>query len=74
MKINKEQIEAMVALPDDALWREIVKIAAGYGIALPEATPSHGDLEKLRGAVSGSRLNMSDALRVLNNYRRGCGR
>ena len=74
MKINKEQLEAMAALPDDVLWAEIVAIAAGYGVTLPRETPRHNDLEKLRGAVTGSKLNMSDALRVLNSYRRGCGK
>ena len=71
MKINKEQLEAMAALPDEALWAQIVAMAKGYGITMPEATPPHRELEKLRGAVTGSRLNISDALRVLNSYRRG---
>ena len=71
MRINKEQLDALVAMPDDALWREILKIAGGYGLKLPEATPSHESLERLRDTVRGDRINYGDALRMLNNYRKG---
>jgi hypothetical protein len=71
MRVNKEQLEALAALPDDALWAEIVKMAAGYGFTLPKSTPPHTDLERLRDTVRGDRINVSDALRMLNSYRRG---
>lgn len=71
MKINREQIEALAALPDEKLWSEIVKIASAHGFTLPVACPPHSELEKLRGAVLGNKINVGDALKILNNYRKG---
>jgi hypothetical protein len=70
MKFNKEQLDALVALPDDALWERIVGMAKGYGFNLPKETPPHSDLEKLRGAVNGSKINVTDAIKVLKNYQK----
>ncbi len=71
MKIDKEKINALCALPDDALWAEIVKIGAEHGFTLPQNTPSHGDMEKIRGAASGRGINLASALRIIDSYRRG---
>jgi hypothetical protein len=71
MRVNKEQLEMLAALPDDELWREIVKMASSYGFTLPTGTPSHTDLERLRNTVRGDRIKVSDALKMLNEYRRG---
>ena len=70
MKFNKEQLDALIALPDDMLWGEIVKMAKGYGFTMPEKTPSHAELEKLRDTVRGTKINTAEALRLLNNYRK----
>ena len=70
MKFNKEQLDTLIALPDDALWAEIVRMAKNYGFALPEKTPSHADLEKLRSTVNGANINVSEALKLLNGYRK----
>ena len=70
MKFNKEQLDALIALPDDKLWGEIVIMARGYGFTLPEKTPDHAELEKLRDTVRGSKINATEALRLLNNYRK----
>jgi hypothetical protein len=71
MRVNKEQLEALAALPDDMLWSEIVRVAATYGFTLPKTTPQHGELERLRETVRGDKLNVSDALKLINSYRRG---
>ncbi len=71
MRIDKAQLEAIAALPDDKLWATVVSMAKGYGFALPEKTPPHEELEKLRGAVNADKINVSDAMRVLNSYRKG---
>ena len=71
MRINKEQLENLAKLPDDKLWAEIVKVGRAHGFSLPEATPPHSDLERLRGAVTGAKLNLGDAMRVLNSYKKG---
>ena len=71
MKINKEKLEALCALDDDALWREVRKIAASYGVKLPENTPPHSEMQKMRDATSGGlKMNLSEALKIINNQRR----
>ena len=71
MKIDKEKLTALVALPDDKLWAEVKKIAISHGITLPDSPPPHEEMERLRGAVSGgARLNLAQAVRVVNDYRR----
>ncbi len=71
MRLDKEKLEALASLPDDKLWEEVVRIAAGFGYALPKETPPHSDLEKMRGAVRSERINVSEALRTINQYKRG---
>ncbi len=72
MKIDKDKLRAVAALPDDELWRLIREIAAGHGFTLPERTPSHGELEKIRTAIShGASPNIAEALRVIKDYKRG---
>ncbi len=69
MRFDRSQLEALAALPDDRLWEEVVKMAANYGFSLPKETPAHSDLEKLRDAALGSRINLSEAMRMLNQYK-----
>ena len=72
MKIDREKIKSMCALPDAELWAQIVTIAAEHGFELPKTPPKHEDMEKLRGAVnSGTRLNLTAALKIIDSYRRG---
>ena len=71
MKINKEKLAALAALPDDALWAEIVKMTSAYGLDLPKKTPSHTELEKLRETINGKSLNLFEASKILKNYRKG---
>lgn len=73
MKIDKNKLEAIVALPDDELWRLILDIAKSKGITLPERPPRHEELEKIRAAIShGASPNIAEALRVIKDYKRGC--
>ena len=70
MKFNKEQLDALINLPDDALWAEIVRMAHNYGFTLPEKVPEHSELEKLRNTARGAKVNVTEALRMLNDYRK----
>ena len=70
MKINKEKLEALARLPDDKLWEEIVSAAAGYGVKLPTKVPPKETLENLRSTVLGGKLNVGDAVKILNKYRK----
>lgn len=71
MRFDKAQIEAIAALPDEELWSTVVNLAKGYGFNLPTKTPPHEELEKLRGAVNSPKINVSDAMRLLNQYKKG---
>ena len=71
MRFDKSKLEALAALPDDRLWAEVVRIADSFGYSLPKQTPPHGELEKMRDAVRSEKINVSEALRMINRYKRG---
>ncbi len=71
MKIDQKKLEALLALDDNALWCEIVTVAKSRGFILPEKTPPHEELEKLRSTVNGGKLNISSALKIIDRYRKG---
>lgn len=73
MKIDQNKLKAIAAMPDDAMWREIVAAAKKHGFELPERTPPHEELEKMRLAVSGGRMNLTGAIKILDKYRKGKG-
>ena len=69
MKIDKEKLAALAALPDDKLWGEVVRVAATHGIKLSATPPSAEEMERLRGAIrGGARLNLTEAVRIVNDY------
>lgn len=70
MRFDKEKLDALAALPDDKLWAEVVRIADGFGYSLPKETPPHSDLEKMRNAVKSEKINVADAMRLVNKYKR----
>ncbi|MBQ8302355.1 MAG: hypothetical protein IJX97_02255 [Clostridia bacterium] len=69
MRFDKARLEALAALPDDKLWSEVVRIADSFGYTLPKNTPSHSDLEKMREAVRADKINVGEALRLVNRYK-----
>lgn len=74
MKFNKEQLRALAALPDNELWVQVRKIAGQYGFKLPEPTPSPAELQKLRAVLANpEQIKMSEAIRLVNEYRRKAG-
>lgn len=70
MRFDKARLEALAALPDDQLWAEVVRIADSFGYTLPQSTPPHSDLEKMRDAVRSDKINVAEAMRVVNRYKR----
>lgn len=74
MKFSREELEALAALPDDKLWCEIQKIAKSYGFSLPEKSPTHEELEKLRKIALGSKISTPEAMMLINKYRKGLGK
>ena len=72
MKFDKRELERMINLPDDQLWAEVNGIARKYGLSLPEKCPEHSEMQKLRSTVgSGMKINVNDALRLINKYKKG---
>ncbi len=72
MRLDRDKINALAALNDDALWEEIKKMTAEYSISLPEKTPPHEELQKLRSLFCDSeKINLFGAMKLLNNYKRG---
>ena len=72
MRVDKDKLTAMMSKDDDALWREIREIAGSHGFKLPESTPPKEDMRRLRGTVEGgTRINLGDAMKIINSYKRG---
>lgn len=69
MRLDRSQLQALAALPDDRLWAEVLKMASQYGFELPKEAPPHDQLQKLRELALGTRLNLADAMRLLNQYK-----
>lgn len=75
MMVDKEKLNALLAMSDGDLWREVRKIADSHGFTLPESAPPPSEMQKLRGAVSGSSsLNLGKAVKIINDYRRSVGK
>ena len=70
MRLDRDKLNELVSLPDEELWKRIIEMAKEYGITMPEKTPEHSELEKLRGiAGDGNKMNVSGALRILSKYK-----
>ena len=71
MRINKEKIERLAALPDEELWKEIRSMLSKHGIHLPDRIPSHEDMKRLRDAfVLGEGISPMEAARFIGEYKR----
>lgn len=69
MRFDKEKLEAMLALPDEELWKTVVAIGKAHGFTLPEKSPPHDELDKLRKiAKDGSKMNVGAAMKILSRY------
>jgi hypothetical protein len=69
MKINSEKLRELAALSDSELWGEIRKMAQSFGQTIPERTPAHTEMERIRAALTGTQLNLSDAMQILRAKR-----
>lgn len=71
MRFNSERLAQLAAMPDEKLWAEIVKMGGSLGYSVPTATPSHADMERIRGAMTGGKINMVEAMQLLRSYGKG---
>ena len=70
MKLDRDKLNELVNLPDEELWKKVIEIGKSHGFILPERTPEHSELEKLRSiARDGAKMNVANALRILSKYR-----
>ena len=71
MKLDRETIAKLATADDAALWRTVRRIAGEKGFRLPEATPPHATMDRLRKTLSGNgTLSLGEAVRVIAEYRR----
>ena len=69
MRFDKEKLQALAALPDDELWREVLRIADSFGYSLPREAPPHAELQKMRDAVSSGKISTMEAMRIVNRLK-----
>ena len=70
MKINKEKINQLLSLSDEALWRELSEKARGFGYSLPEKAPSGEDMKTIRRLIGeADKIGPMDALRLLTKFK-----
>lgn len=70
MRLDRDKLNELVALPDDELWKKVVEIGKSHGFVLPAKTPDHAELEKLRSiARDGAKMNLASAMKLLYKYR-----
>ena len=70
MKINKQLIAELSALPDDKLWEKICDMAAGYGYTLPREKPRDKDMAMLRAMMKDAeKIGPADLVRLLATFK-----
>ncbi len=75
MKFDSSKIHEMLGKSDEEMWREIRMIGSARGVTLPEMPPSTGEMQKIRHALGGAeKMNLSQALSLINNYRKSGGK
>ncbi len=70
MKLNKEKIQALAALDDASLWREITSAAQKFGYTLPEKVPASQEMAKIRAAMNqAEKISAMDVARLLSSLK-----
>ena len=73
MKINREELREYASHSDTVLWEEMRAIAKRYGYSLPEKTPPHADMERVRAIMLGNeRISISEGMKMLKEYKTRC--
>lgn len=70
MKVDKSMLDALRKQNDDQLWASIVALGASKGFTLPKTTPPSAQMQKIRALMENpEKINMAQALRLLNQYK-----
>ena len=71
MRLDKEKINRLAALPDEQLWKEIQSMLKKHGIFLPDRVPSTEDMKRLRDAFAvGEGISPMEAARFIGEYKK----
>ena len=71
MRLDKEKIQRLAALPDELLWKEIQSMLKKHGIQLPDRVPNAEDMKRLREAfVLGEGISPMEAARFIGEYKK----
>ena len=71
MKLDRQKLEQLAALPEDALWQEVRRMVGEKGIRLGATAPNHEDMVRLREVfLTSSPLSMVDGARLINEYKK----
>ena len=75
MKINTEKLAKFADLGDEELWQSMVSIASSHGQKINAPMPAHEDMERIRRIMRGEeRISLGEAMKILNNYKKGGGK
>ena len=75
MKFNSESMRAYAELDDRALWRELLKMAEGYGYKLKGDLPPRELLDRVRRIMRGEeKISLGEGMRILREYKDGGGK
>lgn len=70
MKLDPQAVQALTALPDDALWNTVRQIAASKGFRLTATTPPPEQMRAIREALThADKIDMGTAISMLKTYR-----
>lgn len=71
MKLDRQRLEELAALPDEKLWEEVRRMVGEKGIRLGATAPSHADMLRLREVfLAGAPLSMIDGAKLISEYKR----
>ena len=73
MKLDRETITKLTEANDETLWETVRGIALAKGFRLPEATPPHETMERLRGTLSGNGCAARSRGTARSRSERRCG-
>lgn len=71
MNFDSTATERLLTLSDADLWSTLKSIASMNGISLPAATPSHDEMQRLRGVFRGGNgLSLEKAREIVEKYKK----
>lgn len=70
MRIDKDKLERLMSLDDDALWSEISGMARGFGFNIGNSTPKPEDMQKIRNLLGEGKISPAGAMKIMKSIKR----